>query len=437
MNGGWISKAFGRNWALLLHTLKELPLGRQLILSGIAVGAAAGTSAYVFETLIDWFFHLGFGHLQGLPAAARTVLLLALPALGGLIAGLLTRFYCPEARGHGVYEVVQAIRERGGNIDGRVVWAKTIASAATIGLGGSAGREGPVIQIGAAVGSWIGRLFRISIQDLKTLVAAGAVGGLAASFSIPLAGVFFTMEVILKDFANEAFPAVVIASVTGTVTARFLLGHEGFFTPLHYQWQGASDFFWYALLGIACAPLGILYMRGLKLTENAFSLETRIPDWLKPAVGGLMVGGIALILPGIMGTGQEIINGTLTGRSSLPVWSLIFLAFGKILATSLTLGSGGSGGVLMPAMFIGAMAGSAWGNALRRWGVLSCQPGSFAAVGIGCLFTSAFAAPVTAIVMTFEMTQDYGIVLPVMFACVITHLFSRRMGAAFDEGVKP
>ncbi len=411
-------------WLAFTRFINRVPLNQQLVLAGLIVGIVSGFAAFVLEWSITLIWSLGQGRTGGLSPLWRGIATVGLPALGGLFAGILVHRYYPDAKGHGVDEVINAIRDNRGKIAGRVAWVKTLSSAATIGTGGSAGREGPIVQIGAAVGSWMGQTLGVNHAALRTLAAAGAAGGLAASFSIPLAGVFFTMEVILRNWASRAFPAVVIAAVTGTVTARLLLGNEAFFTPLSYEWQRPIDFLYYSLLGLICAPLGLWYRQSLALSDRFFASLRSLPDWLKPALGGLAVGMLGLMMPSVLGSGHDIINGVLTGETL--GWWMVVLVFGKILATSLTLGSGGSGGMMMPALFVGAMAGGCWGMLLQYLPGTPAQTGAFAVVGMACLFTAAFRAPVSAMVMAFETTRDYGVLPPVMVACAITFVFSRR-----------
>lgn len=407
----------------LIWNLAHWPLNRRLVLIGVAVGLAAGGSAYILEQLTGIIWQWGLGSLPASPFWVRGVLLVSFPALGGLLAGWITHFYSPESRGHGTAAVIKALREDKGFIPGHVALAKTAATAATLGLGGSAGQEGPIIQIGASVGSSLGRRLGVPPEDWRTLATAGAAGGLAAAFSVPLAGVFFTMEVLLRDFANEAFPAVVIASVTGAAVARTLIGHEGFLTPVAYQSSGATDYLIYGVFALLCAGLGRLYNFALKKGETVFEKWHAFPTWLKPALGGALVGAMALGLPEIMGAGRETINGLLLQKRV--GWNLALLAPGKILATAITLGSGGSGGALMPTFFVGAAAGGLWAHLVGLIPHLTTQPGAGALVGMACVFTAAFNAPVTGMIMAFELSQDYGILPVVMLACVITHMASR------------
>jgi CIC family chloride channel protein len=412
-----------RGWYKVAMLVYRLPLNQQVVLAGLAVGVISGIAASVLEKSVHLFESFGIHLLPGLSTGWRIAGTLAIPTAGGLIAGITLHYFCPEARGHGIAEVMNAIKHRGGQIQARVGFAKLLATAATLGSGGSAGREGPIVQIGAAVGSWLGRVFRAPAPAVKTLVSAGAVGGLSAAFSIPLAGVFFTMEVILRNFANRAFPAVVVASVTGTVTARLFLNTESFFTPLNFQWRHPAEFIFFALVGLLSAPVGRWYQSMLSGTDTFFQNLKRVPDYMKPALGGFCIGLIALGLPQIMGGGLLTINQVLTGQAM--GWMLPVLLVGKLVATSITLGSGGAGGAMMPSLFIGAMLGAGVGEAFA-WSSLSPMlPSALAAVGMACVFTSVFRAPVTAMVMAFELTQDYGILVPAMFACAITHLFAR------------
>ncbi len=412
--------------------LKKLPLNQQLIFTGVAVGIAAGVSAFLFERLIGFSMRLSTAGLDQLPPHWRVIGMIAIPAIGGIVAGVITHVYCPDAKGHGVPEVMTAINERDGHIRSRVMWSKALASAATLGTGGSTGREGPIVQIGAAVGSALGRFLDVSRDDLRTLVAAGAAGGLGAAFSVPLASVFFVMEVILRNFANEAFPAIVISSVMATATARILLGSSAFFTPVSYQWRHPIEFAYYALLGFICAPVGVFYRRSIDEFERVFSKMTLIPDWVRPAIGGALLGALALILPDVRGTGQDLLNEVLLGR--MLGWGFAALALGKIIATSLTLGSGGCGGALMPSIFVGGMMGGFFGLGLQYLFGPSVEVGALILVGMAGVFTSAFQAPITAIVMIFEITHDYGVLTPVMFGCIISFIFSRN--ANVDHSLK-
>lgn len=410
----------------LLRLARAQPFDRKLLMIGVFVGLAAGVAAYALFVLLQ-----AFSELRGSLGAAGPVLgplfIVGLPASGGLLSGWLTRRQYPEAAG-GVEEVARAISEKDGRISAHVVWVKTLASAATIGLGGSAGLEGPAVQIGSAAGSALGRFFDVPLRDLKTFVAAGAVGGLSAAFGIPLAGVFFTMEVILKDFANEAFPAVVVASVTGALVSRALMHGEGTVPMVAYDWTRSTDLLLYAGLGVVCALLGRAYFESIHRVKRRFDLWTRCPQWTQPCVGGFLVGALTLAAPRVGGTGQATSQALLSGATF--GWNSIPLAFGKMAATALTLGSGGSGGSLTPSLFVGAAAGSGWGEAALRFHLTDASPGAFAVAGLCGVFTAAFSAPITGMLIGVEMTREYGLLMPVMICCAISYIGSRRRSAA-------
>lgn len=389
----------------------------------MAVGVATGLAAVAFHVLLDGFASVREG-LQALPAPWGVLFVVLLPAVGGLISGWLTRRGWPEAGGHGVAEVARALDEQDGRIPASVAWVKSLASAATIGFGGSAGLEGPVVQIGSSLGSALGRFLDAPARDLRTFVAAGAVGGLSAAFGIPLAGVFFTMEVILKDFANEAFPAVVVSSVTGAVVARAFLRGEVMSPPLTYEWVYSRNLILYAGLGVVCGVLGRLYTESIRALERWTGDLRAAPDWTRPALGGLAVGVLTLAAPRVAGTGRAVTARLLAGQRL--GWRAPALAVAKVAATALTLGSGGSGGALMPTLFIGAAAGSGWGQAWSALGTTIPNPGAFALAGLCGVFTAAFAAPVTGMMIGVEMTRDYGLVVPIMVCCAVAFLGARR-----------
>ncbi|MBI3565824.1 MAG: chloride channel protein [Elusimicrobia bacterium] len=399
------------------------PFDRRLLLAGVAVGVATGLAAYGFHLLLDGFTEFR-DRLGDTGPVIRVLAGVLLPALGGLASGWLTRRRFPEAAGHGVAEVARAINEKDGHISAHVAWVKSLASAATIGLGGSAGLEGPIVQIGASVGSWLGRFFDAPLRDMKTFVAAGAVGGLSAAFGIPLAGVFFTMEVILKDFANESFPAVVVSSVTGAVVSRSLLRGQVMAPLLTYEWLHSRNLILYAGLGLVCALLGRAYSESIHRLEVTFERWERIPDWTRPGVGGFLVGTLSLAAPRVAGTGRATISALLTGQAF--GWRAPALAVSKLAATALTLGSGGSGGALMPTLFIGAAAGSGWGQLWSGLGQTIPASGAFALAGLCGVFTAAFSAPITGMMIGVEMTRDYGLLLPIMVCCAVSHVGSRR-----------
>lgn len=412
----------------LSRPMESLTLTQKLVFSGALVGASSGVAIFLFTKLIELLMSLTVRRGLALPAHSplRWALILLLPALGALAGAALIAFCCPEAGGHGIAEVSQAASAAEGEIPGRVAWVKLLAAASTIGLGGSAGREGPAIHIGGAVGSWIGRRLGLAAKDVGMLVGAGASAGLAAAFGVPLTAVLFTMEVITRDFASDSFVAVLIASVSGAVTSRLLVGGAEY--TLHaYGVRGPMDFLWFALVALICAPLGRLYMRSIETVEHEAMPRWwgRRPAWLAPAVGGLAVGAVALFVPEVMGTGNDFIVGSING--TVPSgWRAALLALAKIGATASTLGTGGSGGAFMPALFIGAAAGGFCHTIL---GAFAPEAGGLALAGMACVVTAAYRAPFTGIVMALEMSRDYDILAPVMLACAISFALSQRPAA--------
>jgi chloride channel protein, CIC family len=394
-----------------------------------AIGVLGGLGAIAFETAIHLFqdglwntVEPGVSFLRNLPAWKIALV----PALGGLLVGLITTYFVAEAKGHGVPEVMKAVALRGGLIRGRVALAKTLTSAITIGSGGSAGREGPIIQIGAAIGSRIGQAMGMSKRRLRTLVGCGAAAGIAATFNAPIAGALFAVEVILGEFGAAQFGPIVISSVLATVVARAWRGNAAAFAPPACTFASAWELIPYILLGLLCGLVSFAYIRLNQSIEHIFEHRTRWPAWLRPAIGGLLVGLLALVLPHIMGDGHWLANDAFAGR--FPVHLLLLLVAAKILATSLTLGSGGSGGVFSPALSIGALLGAAVGAlAAPALGPHFGGIAAYSLVGMAGLVAGSMLAPITAILMVFEITSNYAIILPVMLASILSTVLVARL----------
>ena len=394
-------------------------LAERLVITGALVGTAAGFTAYLFIRLINFLSDWTLSVLPKPMSFWHYVGYLFFPALGVFLGYVLIYFLCPEAHGHGT-EVLNVLPEKSPWLAARVASVKLIASALTIGLGGSAGQEGPVIQIGGATASFLGKYLRVPDEDIRVLISAGAAAGLGASFGAPLAAVFFIMEVTLKDFASSLFSSIVIASVSGAVTSRLLMGDVDFVVGLTYTWSKPSDLLVYALVGLLCAPLGILYKMAIEKVEAHCAQEkSPVSSYLLPILGGILVGEIALFYPEVMGTGKKIVDAAFMG--GLGGFRMGVVAFAKIAATALTLGTGGSGGAFMPAIFIGAAAGSSLSGVLGHlFGNATLARGSFAVAGTASVITSSYRAPITGIIMALEMSRDYGIVMPVMATCAIS-----------------
>ncbi len=397
-----------------------------LVSTAVLVGLGTGLGAVVFIwllRLLQQFFALTG---EGLRAVAGPAGLVLVPMLGALIAGPLITFFAREAKGHGVPEVMQAIALRGGRIRPVVVAVKAVASAACISSGGSAGREGPIVQIGSALGSTVGQLFRLSDDRIRNLVACGAASGIAAVFNAPIAGVIFALEVILGEFTTRYFGTVVIAAVTSSIVSRAFLGDQPAFHVPAYTLVSPWEIFLYTVLGVLTALGAILFVRILYWFEDRFD-EWRFPDYLKPAVGGLLTGAVGLWFPQVLGAGLEFIGESIASGGT-EFWLVLTLVGLKVLATSFTLGSGNSGGVFAPALFTGAMIGEAFGEVAHRLlPGLTAVPGAYALVGMAALFAAAAHAPITAVLIVFEMSGDYRLILPLMFATVVSTLLSEHL----------
>jgi CIC family chloride channel protein len=332
-----------------------------LIFLSFVVGVSTGLGAVAFRWLILSFSDLFFGH-------GIAWMIPLIPMAGGLLVGPIVFFYAAEAKGHGVPEVMAAVALKSGVIRPRVAVAKAVASAICIGSGGSAGREGPIVQIGAAVGSTIGQIFRLSGDRVKILVGCGAAAGISAVFNAPIAGVIFALEVILGDFTIKTFSPVILSSVLASVVSRAILHDTPAFIVPPYELVSAWEIPLYILLGGFAGIVAVIFTRTLYVTEDFFDHKIKIPGYLKPALGGLLLGFAGLLAinlnyagfhhlsaPAIFSDGYEAISSVLGGEG---LWyTMLALVALKILATNLTLGSGNSGGIFAPSLFMGAMAG--------------------------------------------------------------------------------
>jgi len=420
-----------------------------LLVTAIIVGAGTGLGAVLFIELIAAIQRLFFQGGEAIFGGLGRWLFLIIPTVGGLLAGPIIAFFASEAKGHGVPEVMQAIALRGGRIRPRVVVAKIAASALCIGSGGSAGREGPIVQVGAALGSTLGQWFHFSEARVRNLVACGAAAGISATFNAPIAGVIFSMEIILGELHLGDLGSVVISAVTASTLARVFLGERPAFNIPNYGVQTPLEILLYALLGVLSALAAVGFIRLLYKFEDLFD-EWRIPEAIKPAIGGFLLGGLALIypivlgsgsvpgngaspgltlidnMPHIFGSGFAVIEGALLGQLSFALlFALIFL---KPLATSLTLGSGNSGGVFAPALFTGAALGGAFGLLVERLiPGATAGPGAFATVGMAAVFAGAARAPFTAILIVFEMTDDYRLIVPLMAGVIVSLIVAEHL----------
>ena len=399
-----------------------------MLVLAVIVGLASGFGAIGFRYLIGFFQTISYGapgNLLALAQSAPWYLKVYVPATGGLVVGPLVYFLAKEAKGHGVPEVMEAVTLRSGIIRKRIVLVKSLASAICIGTGGSVGREGPIVQIGSAIGSTAGQVFKVSADRIRTLVGCGAAAGIAATFNAPIAGAMFALEIILGEFGLATFSPIVISSVVATAVSRHFLGDSPAFIVPSYELISAWEFPLYIVLGLFCSAVAVAFTTVLYRFEDAFE-AIRFPEYFKAALGGLILGSMGLLFPHILGVGYGAIDLCLIQKLSW--WLMLLLVLWKILATSITIGSGGSGGVFAPSLFLGAMAGGSFGALAHNIlpGV-TASPGAYSIVGMGSVVSATTHGPLTAILIIFEMTGDYKIMLPLMIACIVSSLASGQL----------
>ena len=422
-----------RDWTRLFRARIEqaarlrssfLPEQNQLIVLAVAVGLLTGFGSVGFIKILGAITTFA-------QERARTGLgffgpadLVLLPALGGLVVGPVIYHFAREARGHGVPEVMTALATEGGRIRPRVVLVKIVASAFTIGFGGVAGREGPIIQIGSSLGSTIGQFARLPTRHIRTLVACGAAGGIAATFNAPIAGAIFAMEVLMGRLAAD-FLLVLLTSLTSCMVARAYLGNYPAFVAPAYELASSAELPLYFLLGLIAGFGALLFVRLLYKSEELFEGWT-FPEYLKPAVGGLIVGILLRYFPEVYGTGFQAMEAALWVQLSGGLLACLF--FAEMIGNCATLGSGGSGGVFAPSLYMGAMLGGTFGIAVHAlFPTMTGGSGAYALVGMAAFFAAAAKAPTTSILILFEMTNDYRIILPLMTATVASVTLSNRL----------
>ncbi|MDY7031367.1 MAG: chloride channel protein, partial [Thermodesulfobacteriota bacterium] len=350
-----------------------------------------------------------------------------LPAIGGLIAGIIIYKWAPEAAGHGTDAVIDSFHRKRGFVRSRVPIVKAVSSSITIGSGGSAGREGPVAQIGAGFGSYLASLLKLSDRDRRIMVIAGAGGGIGSMFRAPLGGALFSTEVLYREpeFEYEAIIPAIISSIVAYSVFSSFYGWGVLFDTPKYLFSNPLELFFYAFLGVFCVLFGALYVRvfyGLK--KKVFD-KIPVRPYYKPAIGGLMLGGIAMFFPQVLAMGYGWIQMAIYGKMAIGL--MLILVIAKIFATSFTISSGGSGGVFAPALFIGAMLGGAFGQGAHLlFPDIISQPTAFVLVGMGAFFAGVAKVPISSLIMVCEMTGSYGLLVPLMLTSSTAYLFTRR-----------
>ena len=414
----------------LVRHLRDMVRNDQLVLSLLAlvVGVLAGGAVVGFREGIALVQSLGFGtgserlfqHAATLPWWQ----IVAVPTIGGLVVGLLIRIGLPGARPQGVADVIEASALKGGRMSLTDGLRAAIVNATSIGVGASVGREGPAVHLGAAFGAWVAKRLHLRRKLSRTLLGCGVAAAVAASFNAPIAGALFANEVVVGHYALKAFAPIVIASVTGAVIAQMYFGDVPAFVLTDYAIESFWEFPAFIGLGIASGLVALLFMRGIAVTEGAAARLPIVP-WLRPAVGGLIVGVMAIFLPQILGVGYGATEAALL--VAFPLTVLVLVAVAKIVATAVSLGFGFGGGVFSPALVIGAMIGGVYGVMVTGiFPDLSSGVGAYTLVGMGAVAAAVLGAPISTTLIVFEMTGDYKITSAVMVAVVIATVISRQ-----------
>jgi CIC family chloride channel protein len=401
--------------------MERIKSSQTILLGGLAVlvGLMTGVGVWIFKWLIELVHNFAFGWVSGW-------LIALVPVLGGLIVGLVVHFFIGDEKLHGTAGIMQAVALTGGRLRYRRAPVRTAAAVLSIGAGASVGPEDPAVQIGASLGSMFGQLFRLSDDRIRTLVAAGAASAIAAAFNAPIAGVFFTLEIVLGEITGSALGLILVSAVTASMFTQAVSGNSPAFQVPAYAFHSVWELPLYLVLGLLAGPISALYVYLLYFMQDRYH-GWKIPLPLKTASAGLAVGVVGIFLPQVMGVGYEAI-GEVLNKNDFPIWLLLALMLAKVILTPVSLGGGFYGGVFAPSLFIGSMLGGAVGAAMAiLFPGLGINPSAFALVGMAAVLAGAVHAPLTAVILLFEMTNDYHIILPLMFAVAISLLLSQRI----------
>ncbi|MFH0731171.1 MAG: chloride channel protein [Pseudomonadota bacterium] len=407
----------------------------------LLIGIIAGLGSIVFHFLcemgVHFFMDMIAGYRPELPGGEHHLLpdtatpfnrwwLFCLPAMGGLISGWLVYTFAPEAEGHGTDAAINAYHNKGGYIRGRVPIIKTIASAITLTTGGSGGREGPIAQIGAGFGSFLATKLHLSDKDRRIMMAAGIGAGVGSIFRAPLAGALFAAEVLYKDpeFESEVIIPAGIASVIAYCVFCMVFGWGALFVTPEFKFNNPLELGPYLVLALVLVAVGVIYIKSFYGITRLFK-SLNIPNHIKPAIGGLCTGAIGFFLPYTLAFGYGMAQKALDNELGITV--LLLLAFGKILTTSFSIGSGGSGGVFGPSVVIGGALGGVVGQIFHSLmpGVVT-QPGAFVVVGMAGFFAAVSNAPISTIILVSEMTDSFHLLLPSLLVCSVAYLAAQR-----------
>ncbi|GAB6052181.1 chloride channel protein [Magnetospira thiophila] len=400
-----------------------------LALLAVMVGGLVGGAVVLFRESIGWFQILGFGSdteyladwVRQLPAWQ----VLLVPSAGGLLVGLFLHVSMPNGRPQGVADVIEACALRGSRMSLRAGLGAALASAASLGTGASMGREGPAVHLGASLGAWIAERLRLTRSLARTLLGCGVAASVAASFNAPLAGALFANEVVIGHYGVSAFAPIVISSVTGTLVSRAMYGDFPSFVIGAHPIGSFFEFPAFAGLGLICGLVAVLFTLTTRWVEAGFD-ATRLPGWSRPALAGLLLGGLALWFPEVLGVGYGTTDKALNGL--FPLQMLVILAIAKFCATSLCVGSGFAGGVFSPALVLGALIGGAYGAvAAGFFADLSAGGEAYVLIGMGAMASAILGAPISTTLIIFELTGDYALTMAVMMAAVIASVLMQQL----------
>lgn len=392
-----------------------------LLAVGVRVVIGLATNVFYYQRLSPDFVS------PALAVPRLGVLVIIIPALGGLVVALFVWLLTRDKKVSGTSEVMEATVFRGGRLDAWRTSVHALATCVGLGAGGSAGREGAIVQLAAGVGSAAASLLSFSVVHRRILLGAGAAGAISATFNTPIAGLVFAVEVVLLELRARSFVPLAVGSVFASVTGRAFLGDEPSFPVPAYRLVSPYELAIYLALGIVAGLVSVLFLKAVDWTEGLFG-AVQAPFWSKPVMGGLVVGLTGLLVPLSLGVGYEAVAMALDG--ALAIHLLVILLAAKLVAYVFTQGSGGASGAFSPSLFIGSMIGGAFGLAAAHFlPTLAGPPGAYALVGMAAFYASTARATFTAIVMLFEMTRNYDIILPLILACVAADLLSRAFYA--------
>jgi len=407
----------------------RLPTNQKYFLLTITIAVACGLMAVSYHLLIKLISSNLIERALAMQGTARIVWTLIIPTAGGLAAGLLIYYFAPDARGSGIPQVKIAYSMNYGNIPMRVAVGKAVISALCVGSGASLGREGPTVQICAAISNAISRLFSIPRRKQMNQLPVGAAAAIAAAFNTPIAAVTFALEEIIGDLNQKLAASIVIAAVISSTIERWLLGAHPLFTGANiYALNHPNELLAYAMLGVLAGVVGVVFSKLILFLRMTFRDRLNVPGWSKPAIGGAIIGVIGLWQPHSLGIGYDFLGVVLQGQDNLVLNAVLALLLAKILTSSFSYGAGMSGGVLGPSMFIGGMLGAAtWHVVAYLDSDAQIVRGAFALVGMGAVFAAVIRVPITSILLIFEMTYNYEIILPVMIANAIAYTVASRL----------